>query len=110
MSEQLHPVYVDGPLAGQDFPVNAARAGHGVEALECPEGGSPSLAPQDVRVAHYYLRQYGISGHVIWVGTLKAPPQDPDWDDMAEHLLSERAKRAAIRVPPPATYMPAESS
>jgi hypothetical protein len=110
VSEQLHPLYVDGPLAGQDFPVDSATLAGGVYAIEWPKGGSPSLARQDARNVHYHFRQYGISGHVIWVGTLVAPPQDPDWDDMAEHLLSEGAKRAAVRVQPPATYMPTARS
>ena len=93
MNGQLHPVYVDGPLAGQDFPVDSAGSG-AVYALQWEPLNPGDPGSTVARPVIYNLRQYAIFGRIIWVGTLKNWPDEPSDDDLAEHLLSNGAKAA----------------
>lgn len=97
MSEKIHPVYVDGPLAGQDFPMPATCAA--VYALDYGPAGPPPFADPrfdvpEVANVTYSLRRYAIFGRIVCIGTLKDWPDEPSADDLAEYLLSDAAKKA----------------
>lgn len=94
-SEAIHPVYVDGPLKGQDFAVPASS--RHVQAID-PEDYRPALAGGDglLHPVTYHLRKYGFhsgnSAVMLWLGCSK--PGEPPADVLADLLLSDAAKAA----------------
>jgi hypothetical protein len=93
-TKAIHPLYVDGPLKGQDFAVPGGS--RHVQAVDY--GGEPwnydvSLTGQ---VVTYHLRQFAFrSGGgtvMLWVGC--SQPGEPDADVLADLLLSDAAKAA----------------
>lgn len=90
MSEALiHPVYVDGPLKGQDFAVPGSS--RSVQAVD-PDGWPDDPA----RIVTYHLRQFGFASGggtvLLWIGS--SAPGDPDAGVLADLLLSDAAKAA----------------
>jgi hypothetical protein len=66
---RIHPIYVDGPLEGQDFP--ADRDSPTVQALDY--GGRPWGLTLHADVVTYQLRQFafhsGGKGVSFWIGS-----------------------------------------
>lgn len=83
----IHPVYVDGPLKGQDFPV-AADAWLKVNYID-------NEADPDEIVA-YTLRRFILGdGVALWLGV--SEPGEPDVEVLADLLLSDAAKAARVQ-------------
>lgn len=93
MMGDVSPVYVDGPLAGQECPV--AMSSHD-RVIYAQDPAKPPDGPPVV----YTLRQFGFGGAagsvVFWVASVQ---DTPDPHDLAEHILSDQAKRAIIPDP-----------
>ena len=87
----IHPVYVDGPLKGKDFPV--AYDFLGVTAIDPDEPLDSNGLPN---VTTYTLRKFGLrSGDgivMLWLAT--AGLGEPDAEVLADLLLSDAAKAA----------------
>ncbi|HEV2175237.1 MAG TPA: hypothetical protein VGR71_16810 [Nitrospira sp.] len=84
-----HPLYIDGPLAGQDNPVDdnaiSVYAGDPGELLD---GGQPT---------RYNFTQYGFHSNGETVIFLVAHlTEKPGAEALAEYALSDAAKRARI--------------
>jgi hypothetical protein len=94
-AKAIHPVYVDGPLKGQDFPVPAAS--RHVQAVD-PEDYRPALAGGDglLHPVTYALQRFGFhsggSTVMLWLGC--SEPGEPDVAVLADLLLSDAAKAA----------------
>jgi len=77
VSSRIHPIYVDGPLEGQDFP--ADHYSPYVQAIDYgpPDGWSLSLTAS---IVTYQLRQFAFhtGGKAVsfWVGSCS--PGEPD--------------------------------
>ena len=91
----MHPVYVDGPLRGQDFAVDGRSVS--VQAIDYDENTLTVSVVVSSRMVNYRLRQYGIFGRIIWVGSLA---DEPRLEDLADLLLSPAAKTAGRQVLP----------
>jgi len=96
----IHPVYVDGPLKGQDFPVTEPC--RQVQALD-PEVmhiGDPDAEITGIgmpsAIVTYTLQKFGFrSGDgtvMLWLGV--SGPGEPDAEVLADLLLSDAAKAA----------------
>lgn len=87
----IHPVYVDGPLKGQDFAVPSSS--RTVQAID-PDGWPDSPA----RVVTYHLSQFAFRSRggtvALWVGC--SVPGEPDAEVLADLLLSDAAKAARV--------------
>jgi hypothetical protein len=98
---EIRPVYVDGPLKGQDFPVRAASISSGVNASDY---GQDTLAgvgrAGSLPVVHYTLHRFGFrsggSAVLLWIGWSAG---EPAAEVLADLLLSDAAKAAIIREP-----------
>ena len=90
----IHPVYVDGPMKGQDFAVDEPFIG--VSAID-PE--DPVDEHGHSKVVTYTLRKFGfLSGggaFALWIAT--SEPGEPDAEVLADLLLSDAAKAARVR-------------
>lgn len=88
----VHPVYVDGPLKGKDFPVTA-----GTRYVQAIDPDAPWDGDLDDRIATYYLRKFvfcsGGTSAGIWMGVSSG---EPPAEVLAELLLSDAAKAARI--------------
>ena len=90
-----HPVYVDGPLKGQDFPVE--NTWQSVQA--CESGSDPYfMAESEIKLVVYTLRRFCFSSNgkavLLLIGV--SGPGEPDVGVLAEMLLSEAAKKALL--------------
>jgi hypothetical protein len=93
----IHPVYVDGPLKGQDFPVS--QSWQRVQAVD-PEvlscGNPDDRIDMDQAIVTYDLRTFGFhsagKGVSLWIGCSQAG--EPDAEVLADLLLSDAAKAA----------------
>lgn len=78
MGSRRHPIYVDGPLEGQDFPADSLR----VQAVDYGEPDVHSILSGSLvgDVVTYELRQFGFhcGGKAVsfWVGSCE--PGEPD--------------------------------
>lgn len=78
MGSRFRPVYVDGPLLGEDFPTNLMY----VQAVDYGEPGISSFTAGSLigNVVTYQLRQFGFhaGGKAVsfWVGSCS--PGEPD--------------------------------
>lgn len=90
---EVNPVYVDGPLAGQECPVQMSSHDRVIYAQD-------PAKPLDAPPVVYTVRQFGFGGPrgtvAFWVASVET---DPDPRDLAEHILSDQAKRAIIPEP-----------
>jgi hypothetical protein len=81
-----NPVFLDGPLAGQDFPVTQAVIDDG-QITVTPD--SPLSAGQVI----YTISRIGVFGRVIVVASVAGGI--PSLALLFEHLVSDRARAAA---------------
>jgi hypothetical protein len=98
-AKAIHPVYVDGPLKGQDFPVSEPwQRVQTVDPEVMWDGSHNPGDPIDIdrAIVTYTLRRFGFhSGGeqvMIWLGV--SGPGEPDADVLADLLLSDAAKAA----------------
>jgi hypothetical protein len=88
-TELIHPVYVDGPMKGRDYPLTGIEGV--VYAADAAAPGSTTT---------YTLRRFGFQfgflspdGIVkLWVAS--SQPGEPDAEVLADLLLSDAAKAA----------------
>lgn len=95
--KEIHPVYVDGPLKGQDFPVSEPWMK--VQAVDPDvmfDGSRNPEDPIDRAIVTYTLNKFGFrSGGksvMLWLAT--SEPGEPDADVLCDLLLSDAAKAA----------------
>lgn len=89
MSGPYWPVFIDGPLEGKDLPVTSTS--QGVEAIPDHEPGSKRPEP-----VHYRLAKWGFRDGENTFVILIAHSQPVSVEKVAEHLLSDYARRARI--------------
>lgn len=87
----IHPVYVDGPLKGRDFPVS--------DTTTCVQTVDPDLAgPRHYwidNIVTYRLYRFGFSSGgtmvMFWLGSCDG---EPSAEVLADMLLNDAAKAA----------------
>jgi len=88
-AKAIHPVYVDGPLKGRDYPL----PGDMFHRVRYADDGTGEGARTDTV---YTLQKFGFrSGNgavVLWLGV--SEPGEPDAEVLADLLLSDAAKAA----------------
>ena len=94
MGEMIRPVYVDGPVAGIDWPVDLDRLPVSrtiTVDLPAAPGGRP-------RPAQYHLRRFGFTcaGDRVEFWVAATTVLDPPASALVEHLFSPAAKAAQI--------------
>lgn len=101
MTGMIHPVYVDGPLKGTDFPVESScRTVDAVVPLSVSiDALTDPVWDTTMPVVTYRLRRWGLRGDagdvfVIWVGCVG----EPTAAEVAEAILNDAAKAAKVVV------------
>ena len=98
-TKAIQPVYVDGPLKGQDFPVDEPWMR--VQAVDPDVMLNPAADPSSPldpsrAIVTYTLQKFGFrSGDknvMLWLGV--SGPGEPDAEVLADLLLSDAAKAA----------------
>ena len=93
----IHPVYVDGPLKGQDFPVSEPwMRVQAVDPDVMLDGSRNDPVDMNRAIVTYTLQKFGFrSGGknvMLWLGV--SGPDEPDAEVLADLLLSDAAKAA----------------
>jgi hypothetical protein len=104
---RFHPIYVDGPLEGHDFPADSLY----VQAIDYDAPGSTVWA-MTADIVTYQLRQFGFhcGGKAVsfWIGSCS--PGEPDAATVFRALFKpELFKRVEVFDMPPATSSGASS-
>jgi hypothetical protein len=103
MDELIHPVYVDGPLKGSDFPVQPdCRTVDAVVPLPVSVAALWHETPAwdtTMPVVTYHIRRFALRGDdgdtfMIWVACLAEPTSA----ELAEAILNDAAKAAKVAV------------
>lgn len=99
MGSRRHPIYIDGPLEGQDFLADSMF----VQAIDCDSYGG-TVWSMKADVVTYQLRQFGFhcGGKAVsfWVGS--CGPGEPDaWSVFRALCKPELLERAEMLEMPP---------
>jgi hypothetical protein len=97
----IHPVYVDGPLKGQDFPVSDSWQRVQTVDLDVmlDYAADPSSPIDPSRaIVTYTLRKFAFhsGGNVAALWLACSEPGEPDAEVLADLLLSDAAKAARV--------------
>jgi hypothetical protein len=102
--DDIHPVYVDGPLKGQDFPVGVAcRYVNAAVSPLSPVVATRFAQEQDrgptMEMVTYEVRRFALRGDdgdtfSIWVACLA----EPTAAELAEAILNDAAKAAKVDI------------